>query len=305
MPILTYTVPSAFDGATMQSFLRRGCGVSARLLAKLKRVENGVTADGILTRSVDRVRAGQVVRLRMPEDVLRVSPIDLPLSVVYEDADVLVVDKPPYLAVHPSAGREGPTLAAAVTAYFAALGEPLAFRPVNRLDRNTSGLLLIAKNAHAAHRLGGGLDSVEKEYLAVAQGTLKGTGFIDQPIRVREGYGITREVGEGGKPCRTRWETLAADEELSLLRVRIETGRTHQIRVHMAWLGHPLAGDTMYGGDARLLPRHGLHCHAMRFTQPAAGNAIALSAALPDDMTALCASRGWPISWAPRWNSGL
>ena len=150
---LVYTVPEASGGATVQTFLRKSCGVSARLLTRLKRVEQGITADGEHIRSVDRLRAGQTVRLRLPADAVRVEGADLPLTVVYEDESVLAVDKPPYLAVHPSAGHAEPTLAAAVIAHFELKGNAFAFRPVNRLDRNTSGLLLAAKNPHAAHLL--------------------------------------------------------------------------------------------------------------------------------------------------------
>ena len=313
---LVYTVPEASGGATVQTFLRKSCGVSARLLTRLKRVEQGITADGEHIRSVDRLRAGQTVRLRLPADAVRVEGADLPLTVVYVDESVLAVVKPPYLAVHPSAGHAEPTLAAAVIAHFERKGNAFAFRPVNRLDRNTSGLLLAAKNPHAAHLLGGagkkggqaGAGWVEKEYRALVLGRLEGAGIIEQPIRVKEGFGITREVGggEGSKYCLTRWESLAAADDLSLLRVRIETGRTHQIRVHMAWLGHPLAGDTMYGTDGDTLPRHALHCGAMRFRHPASGQEIALSAPLPEDMAFLLRERGWddrPDRWGG-WENG-
>ncbi|HIW73199.1 MAG TPA: RluA family pseudouridine synthase [Firmicutes bacterium] len=312
MPAVSYPVPEEYDGAMVKTFLRRGCGVSARLLARLKRVEGGITADGAPVRAVDFLRAGQTVRLRMPADTVRVEAADLPLSVVYEDGALLVVDKPPFLAVHPSAGHDGPTLAAAVVAHFQQEGAALAFRPVNRLDRNTSGLLLAAKNPHAAHRLGSGVPgggTVEKEYRALVLGRLEGAGVIERPIRVRPGFGITREVvppgTEGGRYCLTRWEALASSDALSLLRVRIETGRTHQIRVHMAWLGHPLAGDTMYGTDGTTLPRHALHCAAMRFLHPETGREIALTAPLPEDMASLLRERGWdaqPGRWGG-WES--
>lgn len=301
---LVYTVPESCEGTTVQTFLRRTCGISARLLARLKRVELGITADGVHIRSVDRLRAGQTVRLRLPADAVRVEGADLPLAVVYEDESVLAVDKPPYLAVHPSAGHTEPTLAAAVIAHFERGGNAFAFRPINRLDRNTSGLLLAAKNPHAAHLLGGAGKGgrVEKEYRALVLGRLEGEGVIEQPIRVKKGFGITREVGagEGSKYCLTRWESLAAADDLSLLRVRIETGRTHQIRVHMAWLGHPLAGDTMYGTDGGTLPRHALHCGAMRFRHPVSGREIALTAPLPEDMASLLRERNWddrPDRW--------
>lgn len=287
MAELCYTVPPAFDGDTMQNFLRRDCGLSWRMVVKLKRVERGITLDNVPVRTIDRIKAGQTVRLRMPEDTVRIDAVDMPLAVVWEDDNLLVVNKPPYLAVHPSAGLPDPTLANAVVGYYRRRGEEHSFRPVNRLDRNTSGLLLVGKNAHATYALAG---KVHKEYLALVLGNLQGAGCIDQPIRVKDGCCITREVGEGGKPSITHYETLASNGSVTLVRLWLETGRTHQIRVHMAWLGYPLAGDTMYGTDETVLPRHGLHCYRMAFTHPLTGEALSLSAPLPEDMAALVAT---------------
>ena len=290
-----FEVPADWDGATMQSFLRQHCGLSWRMVVKLKRVEGGMTADGVPLRSIDRLRAGQTVRVQMPEDTVRIEGADLPLTVVYEDAHVLVIDKPPYLAVHPSAGKPEPTLANAVVGYFEQQGTPLSFRPVNRLDRNTSGLLLAAKSPHVAYALA---QKPQKMYLAVVLGALTGEGTVDRPIRVKEGCCITREVGEGGKPSVTHWKSLGTDGELSLVRLVLDTGRTHQIRVHMAWLGHPLAGDTMYGTDEVYLPRHGLHCARMSFDHPVTGEAMTFSAPVPPDMRQLQETHHlWQEAW--------
>lgn len=289
MDQLTFQVPPEYDGATVQTFLRRGCGFSSRMLARFRQVEEGILAGGAPLRTIDYLQAGQTLVLRLPEDTVRVEPVEYPLEVVYEDAALLVVNKPPYLAVHPSAGKTEPTLAAAVVGYYQRKGESHAFRPLGRLDRNTSGLLAAAKNAHVAYALGGG---IQKEYLALALGRLEGEGVIDQPIRVREGSCITREVGEGGKPSVTRWRVLTGNERATLLQVRIDTGRTHQIRVHMAWLGHPLAGDDMYGNDREILPRQGLHCFSLYFRHPLTGEEIRLSAPLPEDMAAALRTQG-------------
>ncbi len=295
MATYTYTVPSEYDGQTMQTFLRRYAGLSWRMVVKLKRVEGGMTADGRPLRSIDRLQAGQTVTVQMPEDAVKIEGVAMPLSVVYEDDHLLVIDKPPYLAVHPSAGKPEPTLANGVVGYFEKQGTPLSFRPVNRLDRNTSGLLLAAKSPHVAYALAG---KPHKVYLAIVLGELQGEGTINQPIRVKEGCTITREVGEGGKNSLTHWRSLATDGEISLLRVVIETGRTHQIRVHMAWLGYPLAGDTMYGTDETVLPRHGLHCACMALTHPVTGEELSLSCPLPADMRELLEARGlWQASW--------
>ncbi len=292
MDTLTYTVPAAYDGETVQSFLRRDCGLSWRMVVKLKQVPAGITADGVPMRTIDRLRQGQTVRLTLPEDMVRIEGADLPLDVVFEDDQVLVVNKPPYLAVHPSAGKPEPTLANAVVAHYAKAGAPRSFRPVNRLDRNTSGLLLAAKNPHAAYAL---TAKCRKVYLALVLGRLEGRGTIDQPIRVREGCCITREVGEGGKASVTHWESLGATDTASLLRVVIDTGRTHQIRVHLSWLGHPLAGDTMYGDDQTVMTRHGLHCGEMAFPHPLSGELLCLSAPLPEDMRQAIERCGLPV----------
>ncbi len=284
MQEIRYTVGAEFDGQPVQQFLRRGCGLSWRMVVRLKNVENGITADGVRRRTIDPVFAGQTVRLLLPEDRVKIEGVEAPLDVVYEDADLLVVNKPPYLAVHPSAGKPEPTLANVVVHHYEATGTPLSFRPVNRLDRNTSGLLLAAKNPHVAYALAG---EVQKEYAAIVCGALHGSGVIDQPIRVKEGCCITREVGEGGKPSLTRWWAVAGNADMTLLRVIIETGRTHQIRVHMSWLGHPLVGDTMYGTDQQFMQRQGLHCGTMSFIHPMTGEKMCFTAPLPEDMRAV------------------
>lgn len=281
---LRFVVDDADDGVTMQQFLRRRCGLSWRMVVRLKNVPNGMTADGEWRRTIDPVYAGQVVRLLMPDDRVKIEGVAAPLDIVYEDESLLVVNKPPYLAVHPSAGKPEPTLANYVVYHYESQGHPASFRPVNRLDRNTSGLLLAAKDPHIAYALGG---KVKKEYTAIVCGRLCGSGVIDQPIRVKDGCCITREVGQGGKESVTRWWALAGGEQATLLRVVIDTGRTHQIRVHMAWLGYPLCGDTMYGTDQQLLPRQGLHCGKMTFSHPLTGEALSFEAPMPADMQAL------------------
>ncbi len=282
----TYIVPDTFDGQTVQSFLRQGCHLSWRMVVKLKRVENGIMVDGEHRRTIDRVKVGQTVTVNMPTDAVKIEGADMPLQVAYEDDYLLIVDKPPFLAVHPSAGKPEPTLANAVVRYFEKQGKPLSFRPISRLDRNTSGLLTVAKSSHLAFALTG---QVEKTYLAIVCGKLEGEGVIDQPIRVKEGSIITREVGEGGKESRTRWRALATDGHITLVWVQLETGRTHQIRVHLSWLGYPLIGDTVYGTD-ETLPRHALHCVQLKFAHPVTKEAMYIQSPLPEDLCALLAA---------------
>lgn len=291
MGILRYTVPPAWDGQTVQNFLRRECGLSWRMVVKLKNVPLGIAVNGEQKRTIDPVFAGQEVVLTMPEDTVKVEPMPIPLAVAYEDESLLVIDKPPYLAVHPSAGKTDPTLANGVAAYFQEKGTPLSFRPLSRLDRNTSGLLPAAKHAHAAYAFGG---CIRKVYYALVLGELTGSGTIDQPIGIKDGCTISREVRPDGKPSVTHWWALATDGEVTLVRVVIDTGRTHQIRVHMAWLGHPLAGDTMYGTDTEVMPRQGLHCGELHVKNPFTNEEITLTSPLPADMAEVLSRRNIP-----------
>ena len=273
METLRFLVPPDCDGVTVQTFLRQHCGLSWRMVVKLKRVENGIVADGVHCRTIDRLRAGQTVTVTMPADAVKIEGADMPLSVVFEDAHLLIVDKPPFLAVHPSAGKPEPTLANAVVGYFERAGTPLSFRPISRLDRNTSGLLPVAKSPHIAYALA---HKIDKTYYALCCGEMHGSGVVDAPIRIKEGCTISR----------TRYEVQKTDGRISLLRLWLETGRTHQIRVHMAHLGHPLVGDTMYGTD-ETLPRHALHCAQLQFIHPVTGAAVTLSSPIPADMQTL------------------
>ena len=283
MATYEYIVPPEYDGEMLQTFLRRGCGLSYRMVVKLKRVENGMTLDGKQWRSIDRVNAGQVVRLKMPDDHVRIEGADMPLAVVFEDEDILVVDKPPYLAVHPSAGKPEPTLANGVVAYFEQKGTPLSFRPVNRLDRDTSGIVLFAK-----HRLAAALlfeewrtGRVEKSYLALTETLpVPACGTVELPIGRTEGSIIQRETRADGEYALTEYRALPS----GLLLVTPKTGRTHQIRVHMAALGHPLLGDTLYGAPSPLIGRQALHALRLSFVHPMTGEPLTLQAPLPEDM---------------------
>ena len=284
---LRFVVPPESDGVKLKVFLRGHCALSYRLMVSLKHVENGITANGGHIRVIDRVRAGDVIELHIPDDPRPAVPIpDKRFQVLYEDDQVLVLDKPPAMAVHPSPGHYDGTLANAVAAYLAQKEERGAFRPINRLDRDTSGIVVAAKNAYAAARLHG---HVEKEYVAVVNGVLSGEGTIDLPIRRREGFGVMREVGEGGDRCVTHWKAQESGQGMTKLSIRLETGRTHQIRVHFSHLGMPLVGDTMYGTASPLIARQALHCRRACFLHPVTREAVRVVSEYPTDMQALFA----------------
>lgn len=294
MPDLTFTVPPEKDGISVYHFLRGQCGVSYRLIKSLKRVPLGITANGQHIRTIDPLSGGDVVVLHLPDDTNPTVPNALPIEIVYEDAHITVLNKPPHMPVHPARDHVTDTLANAFSAHLIANGEPnTAFRVINRLDRDTSGLVLTAKNSHAASLLHGHTDKV---YYAVCQGTLHGSGTIDAPIRLMEGHGIQREVGEGGVRAVTHWTALrnisrmapnGTVYDLTLLEIHLETGRTHQIRVHFTSLGMPLAGDDMYGGSWDLIQRQALHCGQLDFHHPITGEAMVFRMPLPPDMAAL------------------
>lgn len=294
MPTLTFTVPPENDGISVYNFLRAKCGVSYRLIKKLKHVPLGITANGAHIRTIDPLGGGDIVVLNIPDDANPTQPNALPIDILYEDAHIAVLNKSHGMPVHPARDHVTDTVANAFSAHLIANGEPnSAFRVINRLDRDTSGLVLTAKNSHAASLLHGHTDKI---YYAICQGTLHGSGTIDAPIRIMEGHGIQREVGEGGVRAVTHWTALqnitrtasnGHSYDLTLLEIHLETGRTHQIRVHFTSLGMPLAGDDMYGGSWDLIGRQALHCGQLNFNHPITGEPMEFRTPLPPDMAAL------------------
>lgn len=279
---INFTV--AKDGQTVRDFLRRDCHVTASLLTQLKREEHGIETNGRKLRSIDELRAGDIVTITLPDDTSDIPPVDIPVEILYEDTHVVVYNKPPLLTTHPVRGHQGDTLANAAAYYLQSKGENCAFRAINRLDRDTSGTLLTAKNAYAAALLP---KSAEKEYVGVCEGVLDEKLTIDKPIRLKEGHTIERETGEGGQRAVTHAEPIASGSGHTLVRFRLETGRTHQIRVHMASIGHPLAGDDLYGGSRALISRQALHCAKISFTKVTSDETICVEAPLPTEFMKL------------------
>lgn len=295
MAQITFTVAQDMNGITVYNFLRTKCDVSYRLIKRLKRVPMGITANGQHIRTIDTLQGGDIVTLNIPDDENPTVPNELPIDIIYEDEHIAVINKSSGMPVHPARDHVTDTLANAFSAHLIARGEPnAAFRVINRLDRDTTGLVLTAKNSHAASLLHGHTDKV---YYAICQGLLTGSGTIDAPIRIMEGHGIQREVGEGGVSAVTHWTALknmhvtapnGNAHDLTLLKIHLETGRTHQIRVHFTSLGMPLAGDDMYGGSWDLIKRQALHCGQLNFCHPVTGEPMEFKSPLPQDMAALC-----------------
>jgi pseudouridine synthase, RluA family len=286
---LSFPVPDGYDGIRLKNFLRGCCGVSSRLMIRLKREPMGITRNGLHAIVTETLYGGDIIRLRMPDDIKQQEPAEAPLITVYEDDDLLIVNKPAYMPMYPSPGHDRDSLANVFSARCLQREERIAFRPVYRLDRDTTGLVVLAKNPYSAARLAG---QIGKEYIAVCEGELSGTGEIDAPIARKEGHGIQREVAPHGETAVTRWCSLGVGSGYSLLALELETGRTHQIRVHLSYLGHPLAGDDFYGGRIALITRQALHCGSVSFMHPYSGRAMHFDCALPEDMAALLFSCG-------------
>ena len=266
MTVLRYTVPPENEGCKLGLFLRMQ-GVTAGLIKSVKYDGDGFYADDQPIRTNEPVHAGQCIRFALPpEQETSVTPQPVPFSIAYEDDFAAVLNKPAGIAVHPTLNYPLGTLANGYAALMEARGESPVFRPVNRIDKDTSGLVLAAKNAYAAPLLA---RNVEKLYYAVAEGELPlGEGVIDAPIGRRGDSIIGRCVTPEGKPSRTEYTIIKVQDGLSLAACVPVTGRTHQIRVHFASIGHPLAGDDLYGGSRARIGRQALHCAKQTFRVP-------------------------------------
>lgn len=288
---MEHVVRAEDAGRRLRDILRRVMGVSYSAMKSAK-WDGRITVDGIPT-PVDAVlREGQIVafHLKPPAPAYAVRPYDLPLTIAYQDEHFLIIDKPAPLACQSSANHPDDALE---NALFAHMGCPadFIFRPVNRLDKGTSGLMIAALNAHSQHLLQRNLHtgSFRRIYLAVVEGHLpQKSGVIAAPIDKEDAASIRRVVSPAGKMSTTHYEVLQESSRRSLVRLELETGRTHQIRVHMAHTGCPVAGDFLYGSELPELPgRFALHSHEIRLVHPVTGEAHIFTSALPDALLRL------------------
>ena len=241
--------------------------------------------NGVYLRTVDPVKCGDTVSVLITDDEATPEPMHAPLDIVYEDDDIIVINKSPFMAMHPTHNHQGDTLANAVAAHLAAKGRSAAFRAVGRLDKGTSGLTVCALNPLSASKLSG---KVKKQYCALVQGELHGEGTVDVPIYRPDPMKTLRACSDelGVESAVTHWTVERNFSGATLVRLDLETGRTHQIRVHMAHIGHPLAGDTMYGGFMPEIGHQLLHCRACRFIHPVTGEEMRFTAPFYPDFEA-------------------
>lgn len=288
---VSYTVPLELAGRKLRDILRREMQVSYGAMKSAK-WDGRIMLDGVPATVDSIVREGQTVTMLWPENnpAYALKPYDLPLVIPYQDEHLLIVDKPAPLASQSSAGHPDDSLE---NTLFAHWGCPTDFlyRPVNRLDRGTSGLMVIAKTAHAQHRLQAMLHSEDfnRAYLAVTEGVpTPPCGIVDAPIAKENAASIRRIVSEAGKPSVTHYETLQVGSARALVKLMLKTGRTHQIRVHMAHLGCPVCGDFLYGTELSELPgRFALHSAELTLRHPFTGETLRLASPLPRELAAL------------------
>ncbi|QRG66078.1 RluA family pseudouridine synthase [Brevibacillus choshinensis] len=291
--LIRFTADEADTGHTVRDVLQKRYGVSRRLLIRAK-FKGLITRNGEHVFVNEKLQAGDEIAVMVTEDEEEtVAPEEMPLAIRYEDDDLMVIAKPAGLVVHPTGNHAGGTLANGVIAYWQKRGEHRRFRAVNRLDKDTSGLLIVAKNqwAHEQFSRMQQERTIQRIYQAIAEGVVeREEGAIDAPIGLAEDSFITRQVRPDGQTAVTHFRVLARGDGMTHLELALDTGRTHQIRVHMSHLGHPLAGDDLYGGSREHIGRQALHAFRLSFVHPRTGLCMEWTEPLPADMSQLAAA---------------
>lgn len=285
---VTYQISEQEEGLTVLEYLRRN-GFSRHILSAMKTDKDAILLNGLHAGGRAPLREGDLLRIHVPETESgeNIVPVPMKLSILYEDQDILVVSKPADMPVHPSFGNYENTLANGVAAYFQEKGLLCPFRCINRLDRDTSGALILAKNPLSASILSAQMKNrlIRRTYLAVVKGITPEKGTVSAPISRVSASVIKRQVDfSEGDPAVTHFERLAVSHEHSLLEIRLETGRTHQIRVHMGYLGYPLPADYLYCPDYSRFSRQPLHSFQLTFTRPVTGAPLCVTAPVPSDI---------------------
>ena len=286
---IDYIIDKDSAGLRVEQFLRRK-RYSGQNLSEIKRMPKSILVNGVHYYMRQELSTGDHLQVRICEtkNSEKIPPTNLPLDIIYEDEDLLVLNKPAGMPIHPSLNNYTTSMANALAYYFQSQGKPFIFRCCNRLDRDTSGLTIVSK-----HLVSGSILSdmtkyreVHREYLAIARGSVTPSeGTIQAPLGRKEGTIIERTVDwEHGEDAVTHYKVVKEANGHSLVSLRLETGRTHQIRIHMKYLGYPLIGDYLYNPDMEYMTRQALHSHHMEFTHPITGEHMSFTAPLPEDM---------------------
>ena len=286
---IDYIIDEDSAGLRVEQFLRRK-RYSGQNLSEIKRMPKSILVNGVHYYMRQELSTGDHLQVRICEtkNSEKIPPTNLPLDIIYEDEDLLVLNKPAGMPIHPSLNNYTNSMANALAYYFQSQGKPFIFRCCNRLDRDTSGLTIVSK-----HLVSGSILSdmtkyreVHREYLAIARGSVTPSeGTIQAPLGRKGGTIIERTVDwEHGEDAVTHYKVVKEANGHSLVSLRLETGRTHQIRIHMKYLGYPLIGDYLYNPDMEYMTRQALHSHHMEFTHPITGEHMSFTAPLPEDM---------------------
>ena len=268
------------DSKTILQILKEDLSFSSRLLTKVK---NNILLNDKVCKTYDTAEIGDILKIDLSYEEASDNIVpnnDISLKILYEDEWMLIVDKPPFMPVHPSINHYEDSLSNGVKAYFESIGLKKKIRPVNRLDKNTTGIVIFAKSEYIQENL----TDYEKYYLAIVNGKTDDSGVIDKPIARKLPSIIERTVRDDGDQAITRYKTLEFKNNMSLVECKLETGRTHQIRVHMASIGHSIIGDDLYGESSTLINRQALHAYKIKFVHPVSRIEIIIESELPDDM---------------------
>ncbi|ADU31142.1 RluA family pseudouridine synthase [Evansella cellulosilytica] len=286
---LQWVIDNAATGKLLRDYLREEKQISRKALADIKFNGGQITVNGKEENVRYTLRLGDVIEVIFPKEKVSrsIKPYKIKLHIIFEDEHVIIINKPPHLPTIPTRNEGEPSLAGAILAYYIENGIPSTFHAVSRLDRDTSGLVMVAKHRYM-HDLCVKLQKsyeIKRSYVALVEGILSDDyNTIDLPISRKTTSIIEREVNEFGKSAITHYEVLKRYSGATLLQLTLETGRTHQIRVHMSAIGHPLLGDTLYGGDVRYIDRQALHSHQLSFFHPINKREYTFHCPIPDDI---------------------
>ncbi|MBF8982580.1 RluA family pseudouridine synthase [Lutibacter sp. B2] len=287
---LTFILEKEHKGMELKDILYEHMKLSSRLVRRAKR-KKGILVNKNRISLNARLQKGDIVEVIMEDEPNQFEAENIPIDVVYEDVDLLIINKQPGIVVHPTKGHPIGTLANAIVYYMEENNKSFKIRFVNRLDRDTSGLIIVAKNSFAQQQLSEQMQSnlVDKFYLAVVKGIVKDDeGTINEPIGRPDPDAIKRCVWEEGQASITHYKVVKRVKDATVVSIKLETGRTHQIRVHMSYIGHPLVGDELYGEmEVELINRQALHAQKLAFNQPRSDERIIVEAKVPKDINAV------------------
>lgn len=287
--VIDYIIDEAGDGLRIEQYLRRK-GYSGQNLAEIKRMPQSVLVNGEHYYMKQELNTGDHLSIHICETKCseKIPPVQIPLDIVYEDEDIIVINKPAGMPIHPSLNNYTNSMANALAWYYQEQGKPFIFRCCNRLDRDTSGLTVVAKHLVSGNILSDMVRhrDIHREYLAIVRGHVSPeAGTINAPLARKPGTIIERTVDwEQGETAITHYRLVEEKNGHSLVSLRLETGRTHQIRIHMKYIGYPLIGDYLYNPDMEYIGRQALHSHRLSFTHPITGEPMEFTAPLPKDM---------------------